>query len=59
MKLFGCSENKITKNKNGETVPHLEIIEIAIVHCKIINNNNQQDLTILCAFVPNKVFSQL
>ena len=25
MKLLGSTENKITKNKNGENVPHLEI----------------------------------
>ena len=41
MKLLGCLENKITKNKNGENVPHLEITEvvlfIAILLIMIIN----------------------
>ena len=27
MKLLGSAENKINKNKNGENVPHLEIVE--------------------------------
>ena len=27
MKLLGCTENKITKDKNGENVSHLEITE--------------------------------
>ena len=27
MKLFGSTESKITKDKNGENVPHLEIVE--------------------------------
>ena len=27
MKLLGNTENKITKNKNGENLPHLEITE--------------------------------
>ena len=39
MKLLGSSENKMTKNKNGENVPHLEITEVVLVHCNIVNNN--------------------
>ena len=31
MKLLGNSENKITKDKNGENVPHLEITEVLLV----------------------------
>ena len=27
MKLLGSTENKITRDKNGENVPHLEITE--------------------------------
>ena len=44
MKLLGTSENKITKEKNGENVPHVEITEVVLVHCNIINNDYQQDL---------------
>ena len=33
MKLFGRIENKITNDKNGENVPHLEITEVVLVHC--------------------------
>ena len=43
MKLLGSTENKITKNKNGETVPHLEVTEVVLVHCNIVNNDYQQD----------------
>ena len=32
MKLLGSTENKITKDKNGENVPHLEITEVSLVH---------------------------
>ena len=39
MKLLGSSENKITKDKNGENVSHLEITEVVLVHCDIVNNN--------------------
>ena len=28
MKLLGNTENKITKNKNSENLPHLEITEV-------------------------------
>ena len=30
MKLLGNTENKITKNKNGENLPHLEIAEVVV-----------------------------
>ena len=59
MKLLGSTENKITKDKNGENVPHLEIAEVVLVHCDIVNNNYQQDSRVLYAFVPNKPFGSL
>ena len=43
MKLLGSTENKITKNKKGKNVPHLEITEGMLVHCNIVNNDYQQD----------------
>ena len=39
MKLLGSTENKITKDKNGENVPHPEITEVILVHCNIVNND--------------------
>ena len=39
MQLLGSTENKITKNKNGENVPHLKIAEVVLVHCDIVNND--------------------
>ena len=59
MKLLGSSENKITKDKNGENVPHLEISEVVLVHCNIVNNDYQQDSRVLYTFVPNKLFGSL
>ena len=38
MKLLGSTESKITKDKNGENVPHLEIVELVLIHCNIVNN---------------------
>ena len=49
----------ITKDKNGENVPNLEITEVVLVHCNIDNNNYQQDSRVLHTFIPNKSFGQL
>ena len=59
MKLLGSTKNKITKDKNGENVPHLEITEVVLVHCNIVNNDYQQDSRLLYTFVPNKPFGSL
>ena len=59
MKLLGSTENKITKDKNGENVPHLEITEVVLVHCDIVNNDYQQDSRVLYRSVPNKPFGSL
>ena len=59
IKLLESTENKITKDKNGEHVPYLEIKEVILVHCKIFNNDYQQDSRVLYTFVPNKPFGNL
>ena len=59
MKLLGSAGNKITKDKNGENVPCLEVVELVLVHCNLVNNDYQQDSRILYAFVPNKTFGSL
>ena len=59
MKLLGSTKNKITKDENGENVPHLEITEIVLVHCNIVNNDYQHDSIVLYTFVPNKPFGSL
>ena len=59
MKLLGSTNSKITKDKNGENVPHLEIVEGVQVHCNLVNNDYQQNSRILYTFVPNKTFGSL
>ena len=59
MELLGSTENKITKDKNGENVPHLEITEVVLIYCDILNNDYQQDSRELYTFVPNKLFGSL
>ena len=59
MKLLKSTTCKITKDKNGENVPHLEIIEVVLVHCNIVNNNYQQNSRVLYTFFPNNSFGKL
>ena len=59
MKLLGSTESKITEDKKGENVPHLEAVELVLVHCNLVNNDYQQNSRILYTFVPNKTFGSL
>ena len=58
-KLLGSTKNEITKDKNGENVPHLEITEVVLVHYNILNNDYEQGSRVLYTFVPNKPFGCL
>ena len=40
-------------------MPHLEITEVVLVHCNIVNNDYQHDSRVLYTFVPNKSFNSL
>ena len=59
MKLLGSTESKITTNKGGENAPHLEVVELVLVHCNIVNNDYQQHSRILFTFVSNRKFGSL
>ena len=59
MKLLGSTESKISKDKTGENVPHLEITEVVLVQCNVVNNGYQQHSRVSYAFVPNKSFGSL
>ena len=59
MKLLGSTESKITKDINSENVPHLEIVELVVVYCNLVNNDYQQDSRIVYTFVPIKIFGSL
>ena len=56
MKLLGRTESKITKDKNGENFPHLDIVELVLIHFNVVNNNYQQNSRILYTFVSNEPF---
>ena len=59
MKLLGSAKSKIAKSKNGENVPYLEIAEVILMHCNVVNNSHQQNSRVLYTFVLNKLFGQL
>ena len=59
MKLIGRTNSKITKNEIGANIPHLEITEVVLLHCNIVNNDYQQDSRVLHTFVPTRSFGQL
>ena len=59
MKLLGSTKSKITKDENGENVPHLEITKVVLIHCNIVNDDYQHDSRVLYTFVLDKLFGQL
>ena len=59
MKLLGSTKSKISKDENGQNVPCVEITEVVLIHCNIVNNDYQQDSRVLYTSVPNKSFGQL
>ena len=52
-KLFGSTKNLIDKTKNGENMTSLEVIEIVLVQCNLVDNQYQQKSEVLYTFMPN------
>ena len=59
MKLLESHKSKTTKDENVKTISHLETTEVTLVHCNIVKNDHQQDLSVFYIFVANKPFGQL
>ena len=59
MKLLGSTQQDVDKDKNAEQVPKLELVEVVLVHCNLVNNSYQQASKVLFTFAPNKQFGQL
>ena len=51
MKLFGSTKKLIDKTKNGEKVPSLEVVEVVLVQCNLVDNQYQQKSEVLYFFV--------
>ena len=59
MELLGSTYSEITKYNKGENVPYLEITEVVLIHCNVVNTSHQKNSRVLSKFVPNKSFGQL
>ena len=53
------TKSKITKEKNGENIPYLEITEVVLTYCNVVNNSYQQNSRYLYPFISSKSFGQL
>ena len=58
-KLQWNTKSKITKDRNGENVPYLEITELVLIQRNVVNKSYQQNSRVLYTFVSNKIFSPL
>ena len=45
------------KTKNGENVPSLEVVEVVLVQCNLVDNQYQQKSEVLYTFTPNKSYA--
>ena len=58
MKLLGSSKEDVDQDKDGEIVPELEVADVVLMYCNLVNNTHQAS-KVLFTFVPNKQFGQL
>ena len=47
------------KTKNGEKLPNLEVVEVVLVQCNLVDNQYQQKSEVLYTFTPNKSYAYL
>ena len=59
VKLFGRTKKLIDKTRSGENVPSLEVVEVVLVQCNLVDNQYQQKSEVLYTFRPNKSHASL
>ena len=57
MKLSESTKKDVDKDKDGESVPKLESVEVLLVHCNLVKNDYQHTSKRLFTFVPNKLWT--
>ena len=58
IKLHGSTKSKTTKNENGANIPYLEITEVVLIHCNVVNNSYRQNLeSCIHLFLTNRLVS--
>ena len=58
-KLLGSAKKDVDADKSSENVPKLESVEVVLVHCNLLKNDNQNTSKVLFSFFPSKQFGQL
>ena len=56
MKLFGSTKQLQDKTKNDKNVPSLEVFEVVLVQCNLLDHQYQQKSKVLYTFTPNKYY---
>ena len=59
MKLLASTKKDVDTDKDDESAPKLESVEVVLFHCNLVKNGYQHTLKILFPFVSNKKFGQL
>ena len=59
MNLFGSPKLLIDKTKNREKLPSLEVVEVVLVQCNLVDNRYQQKSEVLYIFIPNRYYAYL
>ena len=53
IKLFGYTKKLIDKTKNGKILPSLEVVEVVLDQCNLVDYQYQQKSEMLYTFMPN------
>ena len=59
VKLFGSTKKLIDKTRSGENVPSLEVVEVVLVQCNLVDSQYQPNSEVLYTFRPNKSYASL
>ena len=59
MELFGSTKHLIDKTKNGKIVPNLEVVEVVLIQCNLVENQYQQKSEVLYTVTLNKSYAYL
>ena len=59
MTLLGSTKKDVDKDKDSESGPKLEYVEVILVHYKLVKNDYRCTSKVLFTFVPNKQFGRL
>ena len=53
IKLFNSTKEIMEKTKKGENLTSLEVVEVVLVQCTLVENKYQQKSEVLYTFTPN------